>query len=137
MNNFNDWNKMIIDEFRANKGKVGGQFENMHLLLLNTIGAKSGRKRVNPVAYITDSDKYVIAASKAGADTNPDWFYNIIAHPELEVEVGDQRVQVSAAIASEPERTKLYGNMAQKYPGFAEYVDKTSRVIPVVILSQR
>lgn len=136
MNNFNDWNKTIIEEFRANDGKVGGQFEKMNLLLINTIGAKSGKRRINPVAYINDGDRYVITASKAGADSNPDWFHNLVAHPEIEVEVGDQRFKVNASITNEPERTELYGKMASKYPGFSEYVVKTHRVIPVVVLTK-
>lgn len=136
MNKFNDWNKMIIKEFRANGGKVGGQFENMTLLLLNTIGVKSGKERVNPVAYIKDGSRYVIAASKGGADSNPDWFHNLVARPEIEVEVGDQRLKVNASVTDEPERSELYGKMASTYPGFADYLEKTTRVIPVVVLNE-
>ena len=136
MNKFNDWNKMIIKEFRANGGKVGGQFENMTLLLLNTVGVKSGKIRVNPVAYINDGSRFIIAASKAGADTNPDWFNNLVAHPEIEIEVGDQRFKVNASVSDEPERTELYEKMVSKYPGFADYVVKASRVIPVVVLTK-
>ena len=136
MNSFKDWNKAIIEEFRANSGKVGGQFEKMNLLLINTIGAKSGKPRVNPVAYVNDDDRFVVAASKAGADTNPDWFYNILANPTIYVEVGVQRLKVRAEVQGEPERTVLYGKLASKYPGFADYIKKTSRVIPVVVLAQ-
>ena len=88
MSNQNDWNQATIDEFRANSGKVGGRFAGRTLLLLHTVGAKSKEERINPVAYITDGDRFVIIASKGGAPTNPDWSYNILAHPLVTVEVG-------------------------------------------------
>ena len=131
-----DFNKQVIEEFRANDGKVGGMFENMNLLLVNSIGAKSGLPRINPVAYIKEGDRYVIAASKAGSDTNPDWYYNLVAHPKVTVEVGDQKFPVLATVAEEPERTELYGKMASKYSGFADYEKKTDRIIPVFMLTR-
>jgi deazaflavin-dependent oxidoreductase (nitroreductase family) len=131
----NDWNTKIIEEFRANEGKVGGQFANTTLLLLHTTGAKSGEPRINPVAYTKDGDKYVIIASKGGAPTNPDGYYNVSANPEVSVEVGTEQFQAQAAIADEPERTRLYDQMASKYPGFAEYQQKTTRTIPVITLT--
>ncbi|MCP4212929.1 MAG: nitroreductase family deazaflavin-dependent oxidoreductase [Halieaceae bacterium] len=136
MNDFNDWNKMIIEEFRANDGKVGGQFAGMSLLLLNSTGAKSGLPRTNPMAYMTDGDCLVVIASKAGAPSNPDWYYNLIANPEAGVEVGAEQFQVRATAAEEPERTQLFERMATKNPGFAEYQQQTTRVIPVVILTR-
>jgi deazaflavin-dependent oxidoreductase (nitroreductase family) len=135
MSSVNDWNKAIIDEFRANAGKVGGTFAGRTLLLLHTIGAKSGQERINPVAYVTDGDRLVIIASKGGAPTNPDWYYNILANPMVTVEVGTERLQAAAAIATEPERTRLYNEMVKEMPGFAEYQRKTKRVIPVIILT--
>src|SRR5512140_1144202 len=99
MSNLNDRNKAIIEEFRANAGKVGGPFAGRTLLLLHTIGAKSRQKRINPVAYITDGDRLVIIASKGGAPTNPDWYYNIIANPLVTVEVGTEKFQARAAIS--------------------------------------
>jgi deazaflavin-dependent oxidoreductase (nitroreductase family) len=129
-----DWNKAIIEEFRANDGQVGGHFANMPLLLLHTIGAKSGLPRINPVAYVTDGDRFVVVASKAGAPTNPDWYYNVVAHPDVKVEVGKKELTVRAAVASEPERTRLFGKMVAQNPGFASYQQKTTRVIPVVTL---
>jgi deazaflavin-dependent oxidoreductase (nitroreductase family) len=135
MSSVNDWNKAIIDEFRANAGKVGGTFAGKTLLLLHTIGAKSGQERINPVAYVTDGDRLVIIASKGGAPTNPDWYYNIRANPMVTVEVGTERLQAAAAIATEPERTRLYNQMVKEMPGFAEYQRKTKRVIPVIILT--
>jgi deazaflavin-dependent oxidoreductase (nitroreductase family) len=128
-------NKTIIDEFRANSGKVGGRFAGRTLLLLHTVGAKSRQERINPVAYITDGDRFVIIASKGGAPTNPDWYHNILANPLVEVEVGTERFQVRAAVAAEPERTRLYHKMVEMAPGFADYEQKTKRVIPVIILT--
>ena len=136
MSNMNEWNKAIIEEFRANEGKVGGQFENTTLLLLHTKGAKSGLPRLNPVAYIPDGDRFIIIASKAGASSHPDWYHNLVAHPEVRVEVGTEQWQVRATVASEPERSALYKKMATANPGFAEYENKTTRVIPVVILTR-
>src|SRR3954452_20724485 len=106
-----DWNQGIIQEFRANAGKVGGYFEGASILLLHTIGAKSGVERVSPVMYFMDGDRYVIIASAAGADRHPDWYYNLRAHPEASVEVGAEQFPVIAAETSEPERTKLYERM--------------------------
>jgi deazaflavin-dependent oxidoreductase (nitroreductase family) len=131
-----DWNKQIIDEFRANEGKVGGYFANMKLLLLHTTGAKSGLPRVNPVAYVVDGDRYVIAASKGGAPSNPDWYHNLVAHPTVSVEVGAEQFDARATVVEEPERTKLYAKMATAYPGFAEYEEKTTRTIPIIVLTR-
>lgn len=135
MINFNDRNKAIIEEFRANGGKVGGGFAGRDLLLLHTIGAKSGQERVNPVAYVRDGERLVVIASKGGAPTNPSWYYNILAHPLLSVEVGSEQFQVRATVAEEPERTRLYDKMVAVMPAFAEYRVKTTRAIPVIILT--
>ena len=131
-----DMNKEIIEEFRANDGKVGGYFKDITLLLLHTTGAKSGQPRLNPVAYTNDGDKLVIIASKSGAPTNPDWYYNVVANPEVGVEVGTEQFKAQAAVMPEPERTELFGKMASKYPGFADYEQKTTRVIPVITLTR-
>jgi deazaflavin-dependent oxidoreductase (nitroreductase family) len=136
MSNPKDWNKQVIDAFRANKGKVGGNFENMTLLLLHTTGAKSEQPRLNPVATIADGDRYVIIASKGGAPTNPDWYYNVVANPEVSIEVGTEKFRARADVAPEPERSELFGKMAALYPGFAEYERKTDRVIPVIVLTR-
>ncbi len=132
----NDRNKTIIDEFRANGGKVGGPFGGRTLLLLHTKGAKSGKERINPVAYIKDGERYVVIASKGGADTNPDWYHNIVAHPELAVEVGTEKFQVRANVTEEPERTRLYNKMVEMMPGFDDYRKKTTRKIPVIVLTR-
>jgi len=131
-----DWNKNIIEEFRAKGGQVGGMFAGRPLLLLHTTGAKSGQPRVNPVAYVTDGDRLVVIASKGGAPTNPDWYYNLVANPLVTVEVGTEKFQARATVAAEPERTRLYKQMVTVMPGFAEYERKTTRVIPVVVLTR-
>jgi len=132
-----DWNKKVIEEFRANKGKVGGYFENMTLLLLHTRGAKSGLPRLSPTAYTEDSDRLVIIASKGGADTHPDWYYNLVANPNVTIEVGTETYDAVATVEQEPERTRLYDQMAAQYPGFEAYRQKTSRNIPVITLRRK
>ncbi len=134
MNRQNDWNKAIIKEFRDNAGRVGGPFAGKTLLILHTIGAKSGQKHINPVAYITDGDRFVIIASKGGAPTNPDWYYNLVANPMVEVEAGTGQFAARASVAEEPERTRLYDKMVEMMPGFDDYRKKTTRIIPVIIL---
>ena len=137
MSDTNDWNKKVIEEFRANDGKVGGYFENTTLLLLHTTGAKSGQERINPVAYTRQDGKLVVIASKGGAPTNPDWYYNIVANPEVTVEVGTEQFPAKATVVKEPERKRLYDNMAAQYPGFDEYRQKTTRKIPVITLTRQ
>ena len=132
-----DFNQGIIDEFRANDGKVGGYFANATLLLLHTIGAKSGQPRTNPLAYITDGDRLVVIASKSGVDSNPDWYYNLLANPTVTVELGNEQFQARAtAVTEEPERSRLYAKMVEMMPGFADYERKTSRRIPAVVLER-
>jgi deazaflavin-dependent oxidoreductase (nitroreductase family) len=135
MSEWNDHNKKIIEEFRSNGGKVGGPFEGKTLLLLHTKGAKTGQERVNPVAYVRDGDRYVVIASKGGAPTHPSWYYNLVANPEITVEVGRDKFQARAQVAEEPERTRLYDKMVEMMPGFAEYRKKTTRRIPVFVLT--
>jgi deazaflavin-dependent oxidoreductase (nitroreductase family) len=131
-----DWNHGIIEEFRANGGKVGGYFAGATILLLHTTGAKSGLERVSPVMYVMDGDRYAVIASKGGADTHPDWYYNLRAHPEATVEVGTEQFPVIAALVSEPERTRLYEKMETMRRSFTEYKTKTSRIIPVFTLTR-
>ena len=132
-----DFNQAIIDEFRANGGKVGGYFAGANMLLLHTTGAKSGQPRINPVVYVKDGDRLVIIASKGGADSNPDWYYNLLANPTVSVELGDERYQARAtAVTEEPERSRLYAQMVAHRSGFADYEQKTSRKIPAVVLER-
>lgn len=132
MSSVNNWNQQIIDEFRIRGGIVG----NRQLLLLHTIGAKSGQPRINPLAYIKDGERFVIVAAKGGMATNPAWYHNLLAHPQVAVEVGTEKFQAFATLAIEPERTRLYEQMAAVTKGYAEYQRKTARVIPVILLSR-
>ena len=130
-----DYNQRIIDEFRANGGKVPSWGGSSSLLLLHHRGAKSGVERVNPLAYLQDNGRYVIFASKAGAPSNPAWYHNLKAHPETTIEVGGDTFAVTAREATGEERERLFSAQAARLPQFAEYQANTSRVIPVVILS--
>ncbi|SDI91884.1 deazaflavin-dependent oxidoreductase, nitroreductase family [Frankineae bacterium MT45] len=132
-----DYNASIISEFRANGGRVGGNFEGAPLLILHSIGARSGETRLNPMMYLPEGEKFYVFASKAGADTNPDWYHNLKAHPEVEVEVGTDTLEVTAAEVTGTDRDQIYARQAKLYPGFAEYEAKTSRVIPVMELTRR
>lgn len=136
MSDLNERNKRIIDEFRANEGRVGGPFEGKTLLLLHTLGAKSQQERINPVACIKDGDRWAVIASKGGAPTHPDWYYNIVANPQVTVEVGTEKFQARATVAEEPERSRLYESMVTVMPGFDDYRRKTTRVIPVIVLTR-
>jgi len=134
MSERDDWNRKIIEEFRANAGKVGKPFENVPILLLHHRGAKTGTERINPLAYRRDGDGYVIFASKAGAPTNPDWFHNVQANPDVEIEVGTETVKARARVAAGDERERLWEIQKKEFPGFADYEAKTERQIPVVVL---
>ena len=135
MSDRNDRNKKIIDEFRANAGKVGGHFAGKTLLLLHSKGAKSGKERINPVAYVKDGDRWVVIASKGGAPTNPDWYYNLLAHPLGNIEVGTEEHQARASLVKEPERTRLYNRMVDMMSSFDEYRRNSKREIPVFVLT--
>jgi deazaflavin-dependent oxidoreductase (nitroreductase family) len=130
-----DFNAQIIDEFHANEGRVGGLFESLTLLLLHHTGAKSGQSRINPLAYQSDAGRYVIFASKAGAPSNPDWYYNLKAHPDVKIEVGTDTLDVVAEELTGEERDRIYRTQAERVPQFAEYEQKAGRVIPVIALS--
>lgn len=130
-----DWNTKVIDEFRANGGRVGGQFEGAPLLLLHTTGAKSGLQRVNPMMYQSlERGRVAVFASKAGADSDPDWYRNVVANPNVTAEIGTDIRQFLARTATGDERETIWSQQKQDYPGFADYESKTTREIPVVIL---
>ena len=135
MSSNNDFNSNVVDEFRANGGKVGGYFEGRPMMILTTIGAKSGQPRVHPLVY-TNSDAYVIIASKGGGPTNPDWYHNLLANPVATVEVGSEAFQVRARLTEGTERRRLYDAQAAIMPGFAEYETKTTREIPLFVLER-
>ena len=130
-----DFNAQIIEEFHANGGRVGGMFEGGTLLLLHHTGAKSGTSRINPLGYLSDQGRYVIFASKAGAPTNPDWYHNLKAHPNVTIEVGTDTIEVVASEATGDERDRLYRTQAERVPQFAEYEKQTDRVIPVIVMT--
>ncbi|WKU04483.1 nitroreductase family deazaflavin-dependent oxidoreductase [Micromonospora sp. HUAS LYJ1] len=130
-----DWNDKIVSEFRANGGEVGGQFAGAPLLLLHTVGARSGQPRVNPMMYQKlDGGGYAVFASKAGAPTNPDWYHNLLVHPHVRAEIGTETVELVARVATGEEREGIWNAQKAAYPGFADYERKTTRQIPVVVL---
>jgi deazaflavin-dependent oxidoreductase (nitroreductase family) len=131
-----DWNDKIIAEFRANAGKVGGPFEGAPMLLLHTIGAKTGKERVHPLVYQADGDDLVVFASNGGADRDPTWFANLTAHPDTSIELGADVVPVRARVAGGDERERLWSRQKELMPGFADYETKTARQIPVVVLER-
>jgi deazaflavin-dependent oxidoreductase (nitroreductase family) len=132
-----NWNEQIIAEFRANGGKVGGPFEGMPLLLLHTVGAKSGQPRINPVAAFDIDDKLLIVGSYAGADTDPAWLYNLRTNPNAHIEIGTDAYDVAARELPREARDSVYPRIVERAPGFGEYQNKTDRVIPVVELQRR
>ncbi len=131
-----DWNARVINEFRANGGKVGGQFEGANMILVHNFGAKSGTERVSPMVYFPDGDRFLIIASAAGSPRNPDWYHNLKAHPEVTVEVGTETVPVVVEELPPAERDEKWAQITAVAPGFAEYQTKTSRTIPVLALTR-
>jgi len=132
----NDYNQRIIAEFRANGGKLGGEWEGYHLLLLHSTGAKTGRHRVNPVGYRRDGDRFVVLGSNGGAPAHPDWYHNLRANPQVTVQVGHERFAARARVAANDERDRLWGEFKQEIPVLVDYEQKTSRQIPVVVLER-
>jgi len=149
-----NFNQTVIDEFRTTDGKLDsprgqailsallpaealGRFSFVPALLLTTIGARSGKERISPLAYLPVGERVMIIASKAGADSNPDWYYNVLANPEVTVEIGAEKFQARAEVlTSGPERDRLYALMAEQLPQFGEYQRKTTRTIPVILLDR-
>ncbi len=133
----NDFNRKIIEEFRANGGETFGPFKGRPLLLLTTKGAKSGESRTTPLVYSKDGDRLVIIASMGGAPKHPAWFLNLSANPKVTVEVGRERFTARASVAEAGERERLYAQQAAMMPAFTEYQEKTTRRIPVVVLERQ
>jgi deazaflavin-dependent oxidoreductase (nitroreductase family) len=131
-----DWNARVINEFRANGGKVGGQFEGANMILVHNFGAKSGTERVSPMVYFPDGDRFLIIASAAGSPKNPDWYHNLKSHPEVTVEVGTETIPVVVEELPPAERDEKWAEITAIAPGFAEYQEKTSRTIPVLALTR-
>jgi deazaflavin-dependent oxidoreductase (nitroreductase family) len=131
-----DFNSNVVAEFRENGGKVGGMFEGAPLILLHHIGAKSGVERVAPLVYLAEDDRLFIFGSKGGADENPAWYHNLIAHPKVTVELGTETFTVTATVVTGAERDKYFAIQAAKAANFAEYAQKTTRIIPVIELTR-
>src|SRR5215469_11207578 len=127
-----EFNRKVIDEFRANAGKVGGQFAGAPMVLLTTTGAKSGRSFTTPLVYSKDGDRIIVIASKAGAPNNPAWYHNLKAHPTATLEIGAEKFQARAVVTSGDERERLFNQQAAQLPVFNDYRKKTARVIPVI-----
>jgi deazaflavin-dependent oxidoreductase (nitroreductase family) len=136
MSDINDFNRNVIDEFRASGGKVTGMFEKAPLLILTATGAKSGQPRTFPVMYTRDGDRLVVAASRGGSDDNPAWYHNLVAHPVVTVELPDETYPARAVEVEGDERDRLYAAHADVLPNFKEYQTKTSRRIPVFVLER-
>lgn len=134
--NPNDWNQNIINEFRANGGKVGGNFANAHVLLLTTTGARTGRRLTIPLIYLTDGDRLLVFASKGGAPANPDWYHNLVANPRVTVERGTETFEADALALEGEERDRLFNKQAEQSPQFAQYQANTTRKIPVIALQR-
>jgi deazaflavin-dependent oxidoreductase (nitroreductase family) len=131
------WNQGVIDQFRANNGTIiSGQFKGAPMLLLTTTGARSGNSHTTPLVHTRDGDRYVVIASKGGAPTHPDWYRNIVANPEVTVEVGPEKFRANARAAQGEERERLFAAQAARMPGFAEYQRKTTRQLPVIVLER-
>ena len=136
MSELNEYNKQVITEFRANEGKVGGQMENMPVILLTMTGAKSGRTITKPLVYTTDGERVVVIASFAGAPHHPGWYHNLVANPEVTLEIGTERFRARAEVTSGEERQRLFDAQAARMPIFHDYQKKTSRQIPVVVFNR-
>lgn len=137
MSSSQDWNAGVIAEFRKNHGKVGGNFEGAPLLLINHKGAHTGKSHTNPVMYLKDGNRFLVFASKGGAPTNPDWYHNLKAHPDVKIEVGTETLEVRAEEITGTERDKIYARQASLYPQFGQYQRNTTRRIPVIAFVPR
>ena len=132
----NDFNQRVIEEFRANGGKVGGQFDGAPMVLLTTTGAKSGNPHTTPLVYLQDNDRVIVFASMGGAPRHPQWYHNIIANPDVTVEVGTEKYEARATVVTGAERDELFARQAAKFDAFNQYQQRTTRVIPVVALTR-
>jgi deazaflavin-dependent oxidoreductase (nitroreductase family) len=133
----NDYNRRLIEEFHANGGKVGGMWEGTLLLLLTTRGAKSGERRTTPMGYMPEGDRLIVFASSGGTPTHPDWYYNLVAHPQVTVEVGTETFDAIAVVTEDEERDRLWTKGVALYPDLAEHQAKTTRQFPVIALSRQ
>lgn len=134
--NLNDWNRQIIEEFRTHGGKVGGAFEGTTLLLLATTGKRSGQKRINPLTALLDGERVFIFAASGGSPKTPDWYYNLLADPQVMVEIGTEQFEATAMLLEGEERDQIYAKEVQRHPIVADFEKKASRKIPVVELAR-
>ena len=132
----NERNRPIIEEFRSNGGRVGGNFEGRPVLLLGTTGARTGLPRLNPLMYLADGERWLIFATKGGNPKHPDWYHNLVADPAVTIEVGTETIEARAEVIAGEERDRLYAIQAERYPQFAEYERRTTRIIPVIAISR-
>jgi deazaflavin-dependent oxidoreductase (nitroreductase family) len=137
IHDLNDWDRQIIEEFRANGGNVGGQFAGVPLLLLTTTGAKSGQQRISPLAYLSEGGRIYIFAGNRGAPTNPSWYHNLVEHPDVTVELGTEKFEARATVVDSAEGDRLGSIQLQKLPGLASLQAKITRKIPVVLLERK
>ena len=136
MTSLNDYNTKLINEFRANDGQIQGDFANAPIVLITHTGAKSGKQRTNPIAYMRDGDNVVVIASKGGSPTNPAWYHNLVANPVVTVELPGETYQARARVAAGDERERLFAAQAAIMPNFKAYQDKTTRQLPVIVLER-
>jgi deazaflavin-dependent oxidoreductase (nitroreductase family) len=137
VHNLNDWDRQIIKAFRANGGNVGGQFAGVPLLLLTTTGAKSGAPRISPLAYLSEGGRIYVFAGNRGAPTNPGWYHNLVAHPDVTVELGTETFEARAIVVDRAEGDRLGSIQVQKLPALAELQAKITRQVPVVLLERK
>ncbi len=137
MINQHEYNRQLIEDFRANREAGGDKFAGRPLLLLTTTGARSSQRRTTPMMYIPDGQRLLVIASNAGAPRHPDWYYNLVAHPEVTVEVGSEQFEATAVVTDGAERERLWARVTELYPFFLEHQAKTSRQIPVIALERR
>jgi deazaflavin-dependent oxidoreductase (nitroreductase family) len=134
---YENYNAQIIQEFRANEGRVGGMWEETPLLLIHHTGARSGKRRINPVAYLNDGGRYLLWAANGGAPNNPDWYHNLKAHPDITIEVGGKTIDVGAEETTGADRERLFAKAAERYPQLHEIAQKAERPIPLILLTPR
>ncbi|WP_319436103.1 nitroreductase family deazaflavin-dependent oxidoreductase [Mycobacterium sp. RTGN5] len=135
--NFDEMNRQVIEEFRTSGGKAGGMFEGKPLVLVHHVGAKSGTERIAPLVPLLEDGRIFIFASKGGADTNPDWYHNLVAHPDTTVELGTETFPVTAKVITGSEHDEIYAKQVAAEPQFGDYQRSTSRIIPVIELQRR
>ena len=137
MTNLNDRNRSVIEEFRNSKGFTDGSSSERPLLIITTLGRKSGQLRTNPLMYLPDGDRWIVFASKGGAPGNPDWYHNLVANPTVTLEVGAEAFEAVATVVTGEERDQLYAQQAHLFPMFADYQKRTPRKIPVIALTRK